>query len=59
MPVLKVDIDYPDEYIKKLWDDAEVFDVIAWCLNKKTKKNDVSATLFIWYKKKKMVYKYI
>ena len=31
----KVDIDYPDEYIKKLWDDAEVFDVIAWCLNEK------------------------
>lgn len=38
MPVLKVDIDYPDEYIKKLWDDAEVFDVIAWGLNKKQRR---------------------
>ncbi|WP_179884474.1 hypothetical protein [Lactococcus lactis] len=47
MPVIKVYIDYPDEYIKKLWDDAEVFDVIAWCLNKKTKENGISATLFI------------
>lgn len=33
----KVDIDYPDERIKKLWDDAEVFDIIAWCLNEKNK----------------------
>ena len=33
----KVDIDYPDERIKKLWDDAEVNDIIAWCLNEKNK----------------------
>lgn len=33
----KVDIDYPDDRIKKLWDNAEVFDVIAWCLNEKNK----------------------
>lgn len=47
MVVIKVDIDYPDEYIKKLWDDAEVFDVIAWCLNKKTKENGISVTFFV------------